>query len=276
MRDRRAYRMKTTIPRDMRQLRRGVRHIRRSAKRGGASVGHLFEERLGTYNGPGALEIKLAAVRGFRYSQRTRGGRIEPSTPGTMLLRLEPDAISRMAPRLAAGNVLVSATNGKTTTAAMVANICTRAGFVPVHNRVGPNLANGVATELAAASRIGGRIKGDIGVFEIDELWLERLAPQLRPNAIVLGNLFRDQLDRYGELDAVAERWDTVVAQLQATCRLVACADDPRVAGVAARRAGVGPDVVGLDPQQHPPAPAPEGSSRGRERSPSGRCPGPR
>jgi UDP-N-acetylmuramyl tripeptide synthase len=215
------------------------------ARRARAGVWNLVKDRLAAYSGPGALELKLGAVRVYRHGQRARGGRIEPTTPGTMLLTLEPRAVSLLAPRLQAGTVVVSATNGKTTTATMVAQIFAAAGLVPVHNRTGVNLASGVATELSAAARVGGRMKGDIGVFEVDEFWLQRLVPELQPSALVLGNLFRDQLDRYGELDLVAKRWEALVDGLQPSCRLIACADDPRVAGLAARRPGV--SYFGID-----------------------------
>ena len=70
-------------------------------------------------------------------------------------------------------------------------------------------MAGGIASTLLAAARPPGRIAGELGLFEVDELWLESLAAQLRPRAILLGNLFRDQLDRYGELETIADRWAT-------------------------------------------------------------------
>ena len=75
-----------------------------------------------------------------------------------------------------------------------------------MHNRAGANMAGGIASTLLAAARGRGAIAGELGLFEVDELWLERVAAQLRPRAILLGNLFRDQLDRYGELETIAEQ----------------------------------------------------------------------
>ena len=199
---------------------------------GAEGMRRLRGEPLSSLGGPGAFELKLGAVRAYRLSQRARGDRIEPSDPGTRLLALEPAAVSRLASRLGSGSVLISGTNGKTTTAAMAAEIFARGGLVPVHNKIGINMANGVATSLLAASRLGGRLRGDIGVFEIDEFWLERLIPELHPRAVGLGNLFRDQLDRYGELDAVVDRWERLVADLEPSCTVVACADDPLLASL--------------------------------------------
>ncbi len=223
---------------------------------GAEGMRRLRGEPLSSLGGPGAFELKLGAVRAYRLSQRARGDRIEPSDPGTRLLALEPAAVSRLASRLGSGSVLISGTNGKTTTAAMAAEIFARGGLVPVHNKIGINMANGVATSLLAASRLGGRLRGDIGVFEIDEFWLERLIPELHPRAVGLGNLFRDQLDRYGELDAVADRWERLVADLEPSCTVVACADDPLLASLTSGHErilyfGLDHDTVGRTTMQH-------------------------
>ncbi len=112
------------------------------------------------------------------------------------------------AARLERGSVVISATNGKTTTAAMVSSIMRRTGATLVHNRAGANMAGGVAAALAGAARRGGReLDGDLGLFEVDEFWLGAVVEELDPRAMLLGNLFRDQLDRYGELETIADRW---------------------------------------------------------------------
>jgi UDP-N-acetylmuramyl tripeptide synthase len=177
------------------------------------------------------LDVELALARGVGRLSRLRGGGAT-SAPGKALLRLRPDAIARLSTRLARGSVLVSATNGKTTTAAMAASILREAGVGLVHNQAGANMAGGIASTLLAAARPRGAIAGELGLFEVDELWLAQVAAQLgRPRAIVLSNLFRDQLDRYGELDAIAESWAGALrAQAQGDCSLVLSADDPLVA----------------------------------------------
>jgi UDP-N-acetylmuramyl tripeptide synthase len=177
------------------------------------------------------LAPKLAAARAVGVLARASGRGGGTSLPGKVLMRLEPGAIGELAGRLGDGSVVLSATNGKTTTAAMISSVLERRGRRLVHNRAGANMAGGVASALAAAARRGGReLDGDLGLFEIDEFWLAQMVAELRPRAVLLSNLFRDQLDRYGELETIAERWADVVAGLPATTSLVLNADDPHVA----------------------------------------------
>ena len=175
------------------------------------------------------LGAKIAAARMVGEVARRAGRGGGTSLPGKVLMALEPRAISELSARLPRGSVVISATNGKTTTAAMVASVLGRAGVPVVHNRAGANMAGGVASTLLAAAR-GGGIDGELGLFEIDEFWLDRVTPQLGPRGILLGNLFRDQLDRYGELDTIADRWAAVTSAAGATGRLVLNADDPLIA----------------------------------------------
>jgi len=176
------------------------------------------------------LDVKVATARAVGGLARRAGRGGGTSLPGKVLIALEPDAIAELAGRLRRGSAVISATNGKTTTAAMVASVLEGGGFTLVHNRAGANMAGGVASTLLSASRSGGRIAGELGLFEVDEFWLDRVTAQLRPRAILLGNLFRDQLDRYGELETIADRWAEVVARLPPTARLVLNADDPLIA----------------------------------------------
>ena len=182
------------------------------------------------------LGAKLAAARAAGTLSR-RAGRGGTSLPGKLLLRLEPQAIAQLAARLPRGNAVISATNGKTTTAAMVAAIMERTGVRLVHNRAGANMAGGVAASLLGAAGPGRSIAGDLGLFEVDEFWLDRVIGQLRPRALLLANLFRDQLDRYGELETIAERWADIV-RAGGPQALVLNADDPLVADLVRDRAG--------------------------------------
>jgi UDP-N-acetylmuramyl tripeptide synthase len=142
---------------------------------------------------------------------------------------MAPDAIDRLASGLDRGSIVVSSTNGKTTTAGMIAGILRAAGREPVHNRAGSNMHWGVATALLEQS-------GGEGLFELDEAWLPRVAPRLRPRLLVLGNLFRDQLDRYGELDQLADEWAVLVAGLEGSCEFALNADDPLIADLGRDR----------------------------------------
>ena len=181
------------------------------------------------------LSGKLALARGVASLSRLRGAGAT-SLPGKVLMRLQPDAIETLGSRLSQGSVLVSATNGKTTTAAMSAAILEQHGVALVHNRAGANMAGGVATTLLGAAGRGGTLDGDLGLFEVDELWLSRLAGELRPRAILLGNLFRDQLDRFGELEAIADSWQQLL--LSGPALTVLNADDPLIADLGRGREG--------------------------------------
>jgi lipid II isoglutaminyl synthase (glutamine-hydrolysing) len=197
------------------------------------------------------LRAKVALARAARGVARAlgRGG---TTLPGRVLLRLDRHAIARLAPRLDAGSLVVSATNGKTTTAAMIASVLDRQGVRVVHNRTGSNMAGGVASALLDAPRDGGRL----GLFEVDEAWLPAVARELRPRAFLLCNLFRDQLDRYGELAVLADRWAEMIAEHAGDTDLVLNADDPLIADLGRSRPrvtyyGLADDSLALPELQH-------------------------
>jgi UDP-N-acetylmuramyl tripeptide synthase len=178
----------------------------RQAKRGGPAFG-----------------AKRALARAIGSASRRSGRGGGTTLPGRVLLRMEPEAIAKLGAGLPGGSTIISATNGKTTTAGMIAAILAAEGRPPVHNRAGSNMTWGVATALLEQ-------RGAEGLFEVDEAWLPRVAQQLNPRLIVLGNLFRDQLDRYGEMEALAEEWAKAVAAAPAGTGLALNADDPLIA----------------------------------------------
>jgi UDP-N-acetylmuramyl tripeptide synthase len=182
-----------------------------------------------------ALDAKILAARAVGELARRAGRGGGTSLPGKVLTRLDPHAIEQLAGRLHDGTAVISATNGKTTTAAMAASILHRSGVTLVHNRAGANMGGGIASTLLAAARRGDGIDGEFGLFEIDEFWLDRITPQLHPRAMLLGNLFRDQLDRFGELETIADRWAALVRQLTDT-GLALNADDPLIADLGRGR----------------------------------------
>ncbi len=179
--------------------------------------------------------LSRALARLVRATSRRLGRTGGTTAPGRLLLRLSPGALGRMARELDDGSVLVSATNGKTTTAAMLAACLERAGRPVVHNRAGSNMAWGVATALLDA----GRQPGQLGLFEVDEAWLPSVARDVEPRLLLLSNLFRDQLDRYGELELLADRWAELVERLDGRARFVLNADDPLVADLGRDRQDV-------------------------------------
>ena len=148
-----------------------------------------------------------------------RGG--GTTVPGHVLMRLAPTALGELAALLPDGTVAVSATNGKTTTSAMLAHILA-ADRVVCRNGAGANLLSGIASTLVHQPD-----DAEVGVLEVDEAALPAVVDAVRPRAIVLGNLFRDQLDRHGELEMVADRWRAMVAGLAGETTLVLGADDP-------------------------------------------------
>jgi UDP-N-acetylmuramyl tripeptide synthase len=178
-----------------------------------------------------SFALKLAVARGAASASRLTG-RGATSIPGTVLLALDHRATERLARGLGRGSVTISATNGKTTTAALTSSILSQAGISTVDNFAGANMAGGIASALLAARGRGGALNGELGLFEVDEFWLSAVADQLHPRVIVLSNLFRDQLDRYGELDTIGQRWADVVRSHDS--QLVLGADDPLVADLGA------------------------------------------
>ncbi len=187
---------------------------------------------------PAGIAVARAAARLSRLTG-TGGG---TTVPGKVLAALDPDALDRLAERLPLGSALISATNGKTTTAAMAAEILAPRIRL-AHNASGANLVSGVTSTLLAAR------DAEFGLFEVDEAALPEVARRVRPRLICLGNLFRDQLDRYGELEHVAQRWRAAVRELPGEALLVVNGDDPQVGDLARERPGA--LVFGLDDPRH-------------------------
>ena len=186
------------------------------------------------------LDVKIAAARAVGELARRAGRGGGTSLPGKVLTRLEPHAIERLAGRLPQGCAVISSTNGKTTTAAMAASVLERAGTTLVHNRAGANMAGGHRLDAAGrGAPRAARSTASSGCSRSTSSGLTGSCPQLRPRAVLLGNLFRDQLDRYGELETIADRWAAMVAGLPAGAALAANADDPLIADLGRQHAGV-------------------------------------
>jgi UDP-N-acetylmuramyl tripeptide synthase len=185
----------------------------------------------------GLFGAKVALSRAIGAASRRSGRGGGTTLPGRVLLRLEPEAIARLGKSLEGSRTIVSATNGKTTTAGMIAGILAADGRHPVHNRAGSNMTWGVATALLEQ-------RGGEGLFEVDEAWLPRVSEQLEPTLIVLGNLFRDQLDRYGEMEALADEWAKTVAARAGGTEFALNADDPLIADLGRDREGSRRDGV--------------------------------
>jgi lipid II isoglutaminyl synthase (glutamine-hydrolysing) len=176
-----------------------------------------------------AAEVALARLAGRVSRLAGRGG--GTTIPGKVLATIDPGAVSALAARLPLGTAVVSATNGKTTTASLAAGILSPRLRL-AHNSSGANLVSGVASTLIHADG------AELGLFEVDEGAFPDVARKILPRTVCLGNLFRDQLDRYGELELIAERWREAVRALPQSSTLVVNADDPQVGDLASERPG--------------------------------------
>jgi UDP-N-acetylmuramyl tripeptide synthase len=149
--------------------------------------------------------------------------------PGDVARAIDPKVLRRLAGDLKGGAVLVTGTNGKTTTARLIATLLEGLPARVVANRAGANLIFGATAAAVASAGLDGRLRADWGVFEIDEATLPLAVEEIRPRAVVVGNLFRDQLDRYGELELLARTMHRALERLPEPGRAVLNADDPRV-----------------------------------------------
>ena len=143
--------------------------------------------------------------------------------------------MERLGRQLGGGSILVTGTNGKTTTSRILASTLEAAGRPFIHNREGSNLMRGIAAALVSAAGPSGTLpeRRAAGLFETDEATFPAACVALRPKAVVVTNLFRDQLDRYGEVDTVSALWREGLASVPPEATLVLNADDPSVAELA-------------------------------------------
>lgn len=132
-------------------------------------------------------------------------GHAGSSLPGLIIEKLSPSFLRNTAEGFKAGTIIVSGTNGKTTTTKIIADVLIQSGSRPIVNRSGSNMSRGIVSTLVEHSTWYGRMRGDIGIFEVDEAFVPDVARKLRPRVMLVLNLLRDQLDRYGELDNTAE-----------------------------------------------------------------------
>jgi UDP-N-acetylmuramyl tripeptide synthase len=188
------------------------------------------------------LAVETLAARAASRLSRLAGAGGGTTLPGKLLWKLDPGAIDALARRLPQGAAVVSATNGKTTSTAMAAEILGPTRRL-AWNRSGANLVSGVASTLLAHR------DAELGLLEVDEGALPEVLRRVQPRAVLLGNLFRDQLDRYGELEQIAEHWRTATAALPAETALVVNGDDPQVGELAHGRPGA--VAFGIDDPRH-------------------------
>jgi UDP-N-acetylmuramyl tripeptide synthase len=171
---------------------------------------------------------------------------------GHLVPRLAPQALRDVTDSLPNGSIVVSGTNGKTTTTRLLSHILLGAGMRPIHNRAGANLLSGLFSTVAQATDWQARPRGDIGLFEVDEATVPRALEHIHPKVLLLHNIFRDQLDRYGEVHFVANLWRDAVARVPPWTTVVINADDPLVAALpAALTYGIAEAAVGTAKLPH-------------------------
>jgi UDP-N-acetylmuramyl tripeptide synthase len=172
-----------------------------------------------------------------------RGG--GTTIPGDVALAVDRGVLRKLSPSLPGGTVLITGTNGKTTTTGLVAGALQGNGERVLTNSSGANLVFGLVAAAVADADLRGRPRSDAAVFEVDELHLDRAVEETRPRLVVVLNLLRDQLDRSGELETTAGRIGDALRKLDDTAKVVANVDDPLVAGQVRSLPGLVP--IGVD-----------------------------
>jgi UDP-N-acetylmuramyl tripeptide synthase len=157
-------------------------------------------------------------------------GRGGSALPGLVAEKVDPRIIERLVAHVRHGVIVVTGTNGKTTTTRMLVRMLEGEGLKVISNPTGSNLARGIATRLMEVASWRGRVDADVAVFEADEAAVRPLAPRLQPRVIVVTNMARDQLDRYGELATTAAHAADAVRHAGVA---VLNGDDPLVAEMA-------------------------------------------
>lgn len=181
-----------------------------------------------------------------RFFKKGRG----TSLPGLVAEKICPQILPLLAQKLKKGCVIITGTNGKTTTSHMISSILRQANFSYLHNEAGANLPRGVISSLIKKANFFGQLDVDLGLFEVDEAMVPYVLKQVKPRLILFTNLFRDQLDRYGELDKIAKIWAQEIKNLSKETIVVINSDDPLVAHIA-REARCKVIYFGIESEQH-------------------------
>lgn len=173
--------------------------------------------------------IWIGKIVSFLSNLKGGGG---TAAPGLYALKIDPLLVQKLSNKVKNGAIVVAGTNGKTTTTRILSDIL-NSQYKVMHNRQGSNLLRGVASTLINYSSLTGRVEPDLAIWEADEAALPEIIRQTNPKTIVLLNLFRDQLDRYGEIETIREKWAKAISTLPTATTLILNADDPSVAFMA-------------------------------------------
>ena len=192
------------------------------------------------------LSAAILAARATQYASRLTG-RGGSTVPGVIARRVDPRVLARISGRLPRGAVALTGTNGKTTTTRMVSRIFAAAGLGAVNNSTGANLATGVTAAVVADAGVSGKPSSEIGLFEVDEASVPRVAAEAELSTLAVLNLFRDQLDRYGELAYTGKVIASAFPDLPQGGSVVLNADDPLVASLGRQTGRAHPVYFGVD-----------------------------
>ena len=154
------------------------------------------------------------------------------AAPGLAALKIDPNLVKKLSQKIKYGSIIVSGTNGKTTTARLISDILSNR-FHLIHNRAGSNLLRGIASTMIGESSPFGKLDFNLAIWEVDEATLDAAIENTKPKIIVLLNLFRDQLDRYGEVDTIRIKWQKILSKLPKDMTVVLNSDDPLVSILA-------------------------------------------
>lgn len=190
--------------------------------------------------------VALWAAKAAWWSIRLLGKGKGSSLPGMIALKIFPGILEWFACQPLNGVIMVTGTNGKTTTSNMLAQIMGSEGYSVIANLEGANLITGVTTAFIRNSNLWGKINCEYAVLEVDEASFPVVSSQVLPNVVIVTNFFRDQLDRYGELDTTVKMVAKALTKMSGT-KLVLNADDPLVAQFK-NSSGLETIYYGLDP----------------------------
>ena len=169
--------------------------------------------------------ISTIIGKGVKKVARLRSG--GSALPGLVIEKIDPKFIQRTLKSLPQGVVIISGTNGKTTTTKIVVELLESVGLRVFTNRTGSNFSRGVAAALLDEVNLRGKLEADIAVLELDEAWAVKFVQMVRPRFSLLLNVMRDQLDRFGEIDNTASLLQKIAEATTDT--VVLNRDDPRI-----------------------------------------------
>jgi lipid II isoglutaminyl synthase (glutamine-hydrolysing) len=201
--------------------------------------------------------LALAAGKGSGAAGRLLSIGGGTSLPGAVARRIDPLVLQKVATASKAHKAVITGSNGKTTTCRMLAALAQAAGASVAQNRSGSNLLQGVTSVAVREADLRGRVDARLLLLEVDEATMRRVAPEVAPDLVLITNVFRDQLDRFGELYSMARMLEASIEALPAHASVVLNGDDPLVASFAphaqARRLyfGVRAEGVGVEIPEH-------------------------